>query len=63
MIIEKIINFPHCSLAVFYTRGRAWQYSILFFDDLSFYSPTEIYYTKGTAERIGREAIRMNLGR
>ncbi len=62
MIIERLINIDGCWLAVFFTRGSCWQYSILF-PDFSFYSPPEIYYTKDAAERVGREAIKTSLGR
>ena len=62
MIIEKLINLEGCLLAVFYTRGSCWQYSILFADS-SFYCPPEIYYTKDAAERVGREAIKTTLSR
>ena len=62
MIIEKLINIDGCLLAVFFTRGNSWQYSILFTDS-SFYSPTESYYTKEAAERVAKEAIKANLER
>lgn len=62
MIIEKLINLDDCLLAVFFTRGSCWQYSILF-PDSSFYFAPEIYYTKDAAERVGIEAIKLNLGR
>ncbi len=62
MIIEKLISFPSCSLAIFYTRGRAWQYSILLGNG-NFLSPPKIYYTKEAAESVGRDAIRKVLGK
>ncbi len=62
MIIEKIINFPHGSLAVFYTSRRAWQYSILLSNG-NYLSPPQIYYTKQAAERMGRNAIKKVLGK
>ncbi len=62
MIIEILVNIDDCLLSVFFTRGNSWQYSILF-SDSSLYSPPEIYYTKEAAERVGRETIKLNLGR
>ncbi len=62
MIIEELININGCLLAVFFTRGSSWQYSILF-SDLSFYSPSESYHTKDGAEKMGREAIKTSLER
>ena len=56
MKIEKLINFPGCSLAVFHTHSRAWQYSILLANG-NVLSPPKIYYTKEAAERMGRNAI------
>ena len=57
MIIEKIITFPNGSLAIFYTRSRGWQYSILLSNG-NVLSPPKIYYTKEAAESAGRDAIR-----
>ena len=62
MIIEKIINFPNCSLAVFYSHRRAWQYSILL-PHGRIISPSEIYKSPQAAERVGREAIKKVLDR
>lgn len=62
MIIEILVNIDGCLLAVFFTRGSCWQYSILF-SDLSYYCPSEKYYTKDAAEWVGRETIKLNMGR
>ena len=61
MKIDKLINLNGCLLCIFYT-SRCWQYSILFSNG-GILSPSEIYYTKDAAERVGREAIKKVLGR
>ena len=61
MKINKLVRINGCLLCVFHT-SRCWQYSILFSNG-GILSPDEIYYTPQAAERLGREAIKLNLGR
>ena len=60
--LEKLINIEGYYLAVFYTKGSCWEYSILL-PHGKIIAPTEIYYTSQAAERVGREVINKVLGR
>ncbi|MEO0686748.1 MAG: hypothetical protein AAFY76_17330 [Cyanobacteria bacterium J06649_11] len=54
--INKVVGINNCTLIVFYTNARCWQFRVIG-NDGSVYGEKTIYYTADAAEAAGREWV------
>ncbi|MEM6398669.1 MAG: hypothetical protein AAF349_04820 [Cyanobacteria bacterium P01_A01_bin.68] len=54
--INTVVGINNCTLIVFYTQSKCWQFRVISCDG-SVFGERKIYYTADAAEAAGREWV------